>query len=243
MRFWSSQKRGAGCNRQPRKKGKASDCNGVRAEDIEACSEKTKEMTRQIFNEILKQEDCTPTTWRRIRIKVIHKKGDVEEAGNYMPICTLPALYKLFSTFLCNRLCPRLDRVQPEDQGGLRRSFQTLDHLAGLKIAEQKCQEWGVKMWISTVDFMKAFDSISHSSLWDALGHCEIEPQYGGILKRLYERQKRSVLTDKESNVFETEKVTKQGDPLSKSLLNTVLRVALKDDLAKWQRKGSGIRI
>ena len=25
--------------------------------------------------------------------------------------------------------------------------------------AEQKCREWGVKMWISTVDFMKAFDS------------------------------------------------------------------------------------
>ena len=181
MRFWSSQKRGAGCNRQPRKKGKASDCNGVRAEDIEACSEKTKEMTRQFFNEILKQEDCTPTTWRRIRIKVIHKKGDVEEAGNYMPICTLPALYKLFSTFLCNRLCPRLDRLQPEDQGRNKRSFQTLDHLAGLKIAEQKCQEWGVKMWISTVDFMKAFDSISHRSLWDALGHCCIEPHYVGL--------------------------------------------------------------
>ena len=50
-------------------------------------------------------------------------------------------------------------------------------------------------------------------------------------------------MTDKESNVFKTEKVTKQGDPLSRSLLNTVLRVALKDDLAKWQRKGAGIRI
>ena len=138
-------------------------------------------MTRQFFNEILKQEDCTPTTWRRIRIKVIHKKGDVEEAGNYMPMCTLPALYKLFSTFLCNRLCPRLDRVQPEDHCGNRQSFQTLDHLAGLKIAEQKCQEWGVKMSISTVDFMKAFDSISHRSLWDALGHCGIEPHYVGL--------------------------------------------------------------
>ena len=160
-----------------------------------------------------------------------------------MPICTLPALYELFSTFLCNRLCPRLDRVQPEDQGGFRRSFQTHDHLAGLKIAEQKCQEWGVKMWISTVDIMKAFDSKSHRSLWDALGHCEIEPQYVGLLKRLYERQKRSVLIDKESDVFETEKGTKQGDQLSRSLLNTVLRVALKDDLAKWQRKGAGIRI
>ena len=109
--------------------------------------------------------------------------------------------------------------MQPEDQGGFRQSFQMFDHLAGLKIAEQKCQEWGVKMWISTVDFMKAFDSISHRSLWDALGHCEIEPQYVGLLKRLYERQKRSVLTDKESDVFETEKGTKQGDPLSRSLL------------------------
>ena len=64
------------------KKGMASDCNGGRAEDIEACSEKTNEMKRQIFNEILKQEDCTPTTWRRIRIKVNQTKGDVEEAGN-----------------------------------------------------------------------------------------------------------------------------------------------------------------
>ena len=65
---------------------------------------------------------------------------------------------------------------------------------------------------------MKAFDSISHRSLGDALGHCEIEPQYVGLLKRLYERQKRSVLTDKESDVFKTEKGTKQGDPLSRSL-------------------------
>ena len=90
---------------------------------------------------------------------------------------------------------------------------------------------------------MKAFDSISHRSLWNALGHCEIEPQNVGLLKRLYERQKRSVLTDKESDVFETEKGTKHGDPLSSLLLNTVLQVALKDDLANRQRKGMGIRV
>ena len=33
-----------------------------------------KEMIRQIFNEVLNKNDCTPETWRRIRIKVIHKK-------------------------------------------------------------------------------------------------------------------------------------------------------------------------
>ena len=31
------------------------------------------------------KKDCTPETWRRKRIKVIYKKGDVEEAINYLP--------------------------------------------------------------------------------------------------------------------------------------------------------------
>ena len=109
------------------KKEKAEDSNGIRAEDIKACDKETKEMMRQIFNEVLKQRECTPEAWRRQIIKVIYKKGDVEEAGNYRPTCTLPALYKLFSTLMYNRLYPRLDRGQPDDQGGFRRTFRTLD--------------------------------------------------------------------------------------------------------------------
>ena len=53
-------------------------------------------------------------------------------------------------------------------------------------------------MWIATVDFMKAFDSISHKSLWSALEQCGIEARYGSLLKRLYAEQKATVLTDKE---------------------------------------------
>ena len=77
-------------------------------------------MIRQIFNQVMKQEDSAPETWRIIRIKVVYKKGHVEEVRNYRLICTLPALYKLFSTLKNNRLHHRLDRVQPEEQGGFR---------------------------------------------------------------------------------------------------------------------------
>ena len=56
------------------KKEKASDNNGIRAEDIKTCDATTKEMIRQIFNEVLKQDECTPETWRITRIKVIYKK-------------------------------------------------------------------------------------------------------------------------------------------------------------------------
>ena len=67
------------------KKGKASGSNGIRAEDMKACDETTKVMIRQTFNEPHRHGD-------EFRIIVIHKGSDVEEAGNYRPNCTLPAL-------------------------------------------------------------------------------------------------------------------------------------------------------
>ena len=78
----------------------------------------------------------------------------MEEVGN-CPICILPALYKLFSTIIHNRLYNRLDQAKSEDQAGFRRSYQTLDHLATYRLLEQKCRDWGIKMCVATVDFMK----------------------------------------------------------------------------------------
>ena len=98
-----------------------------------------------------------------------HKKGDVEDVGNYRPICSLLALYKLCSTRPYSRLYPRLDPIQAEDQAGFRSSYQTTDHLATYRMIDQGRHEWRVKMWVATIDFMKAFDSITHKSIWDAL--------------------------------------------------------------------------
>ena len=74
--------------------------------------------------------NLTPEACKKVRIKVIHKKGDVEDVGNYRPICSLPALYKLFTTILYSRIYPMLDQIQAEDQAGFRSSYQTTDHLA-----------------------------------------------------------------------------------------------------------------
>ena len=121
------------------KKGKSPNSNGIRAEDIKACDDETREMVRQLFNEIIMRNNFTPDEWKKVKIKVIHKKGDVENVSNYRPICSLLALYKLFSTILHGRFYSMLDQKQAEDQAGFRKTYQTTDHLATYRLIEQKC--------------------------------------------------------------------------------------------------------
>ena len=47
-------------------------------------------MMRQIFNEVIKRNNFTPEEWKKVKIIVIYKKGDVEDVSNYRPICSLP---------------------------------------------------------------------------------------------------------------------------------------------------------
>ena len=149
----------------------------------------------------------------------------------------LRALYELFSTILSGRLYSALDQKQAEDQAGFRKSYQTTDHFATYRMIEQECHEWGIKMWTATVDFTKPFESITHKSIWDALKSCNIDHDYISLVKKIYRDQKASVQTDEESIMFEIRIGTKQGDPLSSLLFNTVLQYSLKDDILRWQKK------
>ena len=76
--------------------------------------------------------------------------------------------------------------------------------------------------------------------IWDALKYCNIEHGYISLLKKIYRDQKASVQTDEGSNIFEIRKGTKQDDPLSSLLFNTVLQYSLKDDILRWQKKRNG---
>ena len=223
------------------KAGKSPDGNGIRAEDIKACNDETRQMMRQIFNEVIKRNNFTPEEWKKVKIKVIYKKGDVEDVSNYRPICSLPSMYKLFSTIMYGRFFPMLDQNQAEDQAGFRKTYQTTDHLATYRLIEQKCHEWRIKMWTATVDFAKAFDSIFHKSIWKALKSCNVDYEYISLLRKIYRDQKASVQTDEESNIFDIQKGSKQG-PMSSLLFNTVLQLLIKGrntKMAKEKRNGN----
>ena len=98
------------------------------------------------------------------------------------------------------------------------------------RILEQRCREWSVPLYTSTIDFTKAFDRIKHTALWSSLEHYGVEPAYVELLQRLYSHQEGTVLKDKESDAFSIKRGTKQGDQLSSQLFDTVLQFSLKSE-------------
>ena len=66
-------------------------------------------------------------------------------------------------------------------------------------------------MWTATVDFTKAFDSISHKSIWEALKSCNVDHENVSLLRKIYRDQKASVQTDEESNIFDIRKDLSKG--------------------------------
>ena len=74
---------------------------------------------------------------------------------------------------------------------------------------------------------------ISHKSIWEALKSCDVDHEYVSLLRKIYRDQKASVQTDEESNIFDIQKGSKQGDPMSSLLFNKVLQYSLKGQIQR----------
>ena len=223
------------------KKGKAKNSRGVRAEQLKNCSDNTKERIRMIFNEIIRQEHFTPKSWGKIRIQVIYKK-EQRRCRQLQANMQLASTIQTIATVLYARLAPSLHKIQPPDQGGFRPNHRTDDHLMVCRVLEQRCREWSVPLYISTIDFTKAFDRKKHSALWSSMQHYGVEPAYIRLLQRLCSHQEGTVLTDKESDTFPIKRDKAAGPIVQLSLQHSVA-ISLQDDLKRWQEKQKGIRL
>ena len=192
---------------------------------------------------MLQQHQTPPQQWKQATVTVIHKSGDPKLPSNYRPISIIPLLYKLFSKILYNRLEPILDAHQTPDQAGSRHDYSTEGHLYTMTLLHEKSYEWQLDLWIATIDFKKAFDTVDHNQLWQALSHQNVPEPYINLLKSLYSNQVATVKTDRVSKNFNIERGVKQGDPLSSLLFNAALEDLFKQIKHKWRSKAFGIQL
>ena len=138
---------------------------------------------------------------------------------------------------------PTIDAQQSHDQAGFRRKFCTEDHLFTTTMIQEIAKEWQIPVWIATLDFKKAFDTVSHDSLWSALAEQGIDDGYIALLTQLYTSQTATVKTDLLSREFKIERGTKQGDPLSSLLFNCLSESIFRKIKPVWKKRRTGLRL
>lgn len=190
-----------------------------------------------LFSDILKPGSNVPSYWKQTRLKVLFKQGDPQMPENYRPISILPILYKLFSRIVCSRIQGVLMAAQNCDQAGFRPGYCCDDHLFAISLLAEKMNEPSRPLWVVAVDFIKAFDTIKHSSLWQSLLEQGVPVVYINCLQRLYSEQQGYVQCDAKSKCFKIGRGAKQGDPISPILFNAALEKAMAIVKQKWVGK------
>ena len=219
---------------------KAADESGLVSELLRSGSDLLMDMVAQVFTAVLNPQAAIPDYWKASSIRVLFKKGDERLPENYRPICIIPILYKLFSKVVLKRIRDHAISEQSPDQAGFRPDYSCDDHLFAITVLAEKCNEFNLPLWIATLDFRKAFDSISHDSIWRSLSAQGIPDAYVHTICKLYQGQRATVKCGSTSRKFGIGKGTKQGDPISPVIFNAVLEQIMRPVKEKWLSKGWG---
>ena len=75
---------------------------------------------------------------------------------------------------------------QPREQPGFRKGYSTVDHLQAINQLIEKCNNFKRPPCIGYIDYAKAFDSIEHEAIFQALRSIGINETYITILEDAY---------------------------------------------------------
>ena len=217
------------------KNNKAPGDDGVVIDIVKEGGEVLFKQLSRLFTNCMRQR-TTPKEWNNAIIILLHKKGDVKDINNYRPISLLSHMCKLFTKVIKNRIEKQLDINQAREQAGFRSGYSTTDHLQVITQLVQKSNEYEIPMCFIFVDYEKAFDSVEHCGIINAIKEHQINSVYIETLINIYNSGTSIIRLDKESNKFPIQKGVRQGDTLSPKLFNAGLEQVFR--MLKWDNKG-----
>lgn len=150
------------------KSQKSPGADGITNDVLKAIMEPLTPILTKLFNYIIYMK-IAPKEWETSIITLLYKKGDSNDIGNYRPISLQQTTYKVFTTVLLKRISTILESNQPREQAGFRPNYSTTDHIFTLTQIIENYIEYGKQLYIGFVDYSKAFDSIFHEPMWNAL--------------------------------------------------------------------------
>ena len=129
----------------------------------------SEEWLEDLFKTIWDSEEV-PKSWKQGLIVKIPKKGDLTECGNWRGITLTSVPSKVFGRIIIDRIRDGVDTKLRKEQAGFRRGRSTVEQIFILRNIIEQVAEWQSTLYITFVDFEKAFDSVHRESLWKIHG-------------------------------------------------------------------------
>lgn len=220
------------------KKNRTPGPDSVIIEMINQTDENFRSRLKILYNLCLETGNI-PQEWQMAEVVLVHKKGDISKLDNYRPISLLSQMYKLFSRIITNRITKKIDFHQPYEQAGFRPGFNTYDHIHVIKHIIEKANEYNIRLFMTFVDFEKAFDSVELWAILNSLRNCAIDSRYITLIENIYKNAQMYVKTFRNTNPIYIRRGVRQGDVLSPKLFIAALDDALRN--VNWTNKGINI--
>ena len=165
-----------------------------------------------------------PQQWRDAVLKVLHKKKDRTDCGNYRGI----SLVAHASTVLLKSVATRLggfceaEGLLLEEQCGCRPHRSTMGMMYTLRRLQELGRKARIPLSLCFIDLQKAYDSVDRTLLWQVLARFGVPPQMIRVLRRFHDGMRACVRNDDGvcSEWIEVAQGLRQGCVLAPLLFN-----------------------
>jgi len=151
---------------------KAAGLGNINPEVLKVDPEITVEMQYPLLQKIWKEEKI-PEEWKGLIIKML-KKGDLSNCNNWRAITLLSIPSKILTRVILNRIQYTVEQHLRKEQGGFLKHRSCIDLINTLRIILEQSVEWQAILYITFIDFEKAFDSMKRKIMWSMLKEYDI---------------------------------------------------------------------
>jgi hypothetical protein len=194
-----------------------------------------KEFWSYLRHPLLKYAKCCRTkgrltnNFRRAKIRLIPKKGNIGKINNWRPISLLNCLYKILSRAFAARLSKFMDKMTPVAQTGYSTTRRCQEVLITLIDCIQDCKINKKNNCLLSLDIRKAFDTISHDYLNKVYKFFNFGPNIISWLNTLGTGRQACIILENEilTDFFDLERGNAQGDTTSPFCFNLGYQILL----------------
>ncbi|DBA00949.1 TPA: hypothetical protein N0F65_006149, partial [Lagenidium giganteum] len=168
-----------------------------------------------------------PSAWKVGAMKLLHKRGALDQAQNWRPICLQNCVYKLYATILAKRLEHWLtdnERHCPTQKGFWDRDGCHEHNFLSAMLVDQVRRKPS-KLYMIWYDLRNAFGSVPTDLIWRSMAEIGVDNAFVARCHNFYDDSFYSIINaaDGQSDPIRHQQGVYQGCPLSPLLFITAL--------------------